>query len=558
MSGKYWMRMGMGLLALIGTVSAQTASKKPAGGDVCTPPASKVAPSLPAKLLDGQGTEWVKFPITTKSKEAQRFFLQGVAQMHSFWAVEAERSFLQAAELDPEAPMPWWGVAMVAMGDYRPRFQLQNYSNLVNLEQAVRLEEAVKKAQELSAVKGKATEIEKLYIASIAARRDLRAKDPDGGYIKGLRAILAKDPGQIEAKTYLALHLMRGFEMPLKTPREGSMEAAALLRELLTEAPDHPGVHHYVIHGFEGSTFATDAWPSCKRYAELAPNIPHALHMPGHIWSQTGRWEDAVKSFSVAAENERKWIALDTLYPTGHHGHNVHYLATSHSFQGHVDEAIEAARHLLSYGENPREKVALDNNRTAYRQGWFALLRTLVQNERWDQILDGTTLPEYNKPREMAWRHWAVGLAHAAKGNAKGSKSALERMDVTLDQYQDKVKLAVPAELRVARLELAGHVLAARGKTDQALAKLTKLVERERALIYSEPPYYPRPVSESIGRIALEKGKLDLAEQAWKTALEQFPASVIAKRGLEKVDGKRHQQQQGTSSGAAAGAGGGR
>src|SRR4051794_13183820 len=90
--------------------------------DNCTPPPSALAPTLPAKLLPGMGT--VHLSITTVNPEAQRFFDQGLAQMHSFWAREAERSFLQAAELDPAAPMPQWGVAMVSAGDWRPRFQL--------------------------------------------------------------------------------------------------------------------------------------------------------------------------------------------------------------------------------------------------------------------------------------------------------------------------------------------------------------------------------------------------------------------------------------------------
>src|SRR5205085_5367581 len=90
--------------------------------DMCAPPPGAVAPSLPAKLMTGQGN--VHFAITTSSPEAQQFFDQGVAQMHSFWAYEAERSFLQAAALDPQAPMPYWGIAMVAAGDYRPHFQL--------------------------------------------------------------------------------------------------------------------------------------------------------------------------------------------------------------------------------------------------------------------------------------------------------------------------------------------------------------------------------------------------------------------------------------------------
>src|SRR5687767_7512901 len=92
------------------------------GADACTPKPAQYAPPLPARLMQGMGA--IHFPITTKNTQAQAFFDQGVAQMHSFWAVEAERSFRQAAALDPEAPMPHWGIAMVSAGDYRPRFQL--------------------------------------------------------------------------------------------------------------------------------------------------------------------------------------------------------------------------------------------------------------------------------------------------------------------------------------------------------------------------------------------------------------------------------------------------
>ena len=93
--------------------------------DACAPKPSEYAPQLPAKLMEGMGK--MHFPITTRSTEAQAFFDQGVAQMHSFWATEAERSFRQAAALDPDAPMPQWGIAMVAVGDFRPRFQLQDH-----------------------------------------------------------------------------------------------------------------------------------------------------------------------------------------------------------------------------------------------------------------------------------------------------------------------------------------------------------------------------------------------------------------------------------------------
>ena len=426
-----------------------------ASRDACAPPPGSVAPTLPAKLLAGQGT--VHFPITTKSKEAQAFFNQGVAQMHSFWAREAERSFLQAAALDPEAPMPHWGIAMVAAGDYRPGFQL----GLVNGAQrnarasrapakptgsAARAVNAAAKARELAAPSGKATDLEKLYIEVTTAKRDLNARDANVGYVQALRNLIAKHPKEVEARTYLALHLMSGFELPAKNPRPGSMEAADLLRALLIDAPDHAGVNHYVIHGFEGSTFAKDAWPSCDRYGKLANNIPHGLHMPGHIYAQTGRWEDAAKAFSSAAENEIYWMKEDSLAGNGHHGHNVHFLATSYSFHGDFDKAMEAGRSLLAYAETPREQKQKDNWRTAYGQGWFSVMRTLVQHEKWDQILDGTTLPEFNKPRWRGWRHWARAQAYLAKGNVPGGKDEFKAMERAMKDWRKEVNKEPNAE----------------------------------------------------------------------------------------------------------------
>ncbi len=505
--------------------------------DMCVPPPSGTAPALPARLMEGQGK--VHFPITTSNPKAQAFFDQGVAQLHSFWAVEAERSFRQAAELDPEAPMPWWGVAMIAAGDYRPRFQLDGYEKTFGphnpLKASARAVDAAQRATELAAVPSKASPLEKMYIAAVAARRNAASKDPDADYISGLRAIVAQYPDEVEARLYLALHLMRGFTLPDKQPREGTMEAVAILRDLLQKAPDHPGVHHYVIHGFEGATFAKDAWPSCKRYPELTPNIPHALHMPGHIYAQTGRWDDAVESFEAAAANERDYIKADKLYGTGHHGHNVHFLATAYSFRGDYGKAEEAARELLGFPENPREAASIDGFYSAYRQGWFAMMRTLVQGERWDEILDGKTLPIYDKPREQAWRHWALSQAYAAKGNLDSARAESKLMDASLRDYKEKVKMPVPDVLEIARLELDGHLKLAEGKSDTGLKKLSEAADREVHLTYTEPPYYPRPVLEVLGEAAMKSGKPDQAMAAYKRALEQYPSSHRAQVGLQEL-----------------------
>ena len=502
--------------------------------DLCVPPPSGSAPALPAHIMTGQGT--VHFPITTPNPKAQEFFDQGMAQLHSFWSVEAERSFLQAAELDPEAPMPWFGVAMVSAGDYRPRHQLEgSYSGAPSAR-------AIAAAQRAVALSTKASDLEKMYIAAIAARRMPGHASADEGYITALRAIVAKYPHEVEARLFLSLHLMRGFELPSRTPREFSMESVDILRALLKEAPEHPGVHHYVIHAWEGSSFAKDAWPSCEKYAQLVTNIPHALHMPGHIYAQTGRLVDAEKSFSDAAVNELGYIHADALYGTGHHGHNVHYLSTAYAFDGQYDKAKAEARSLLEFKENPRELAQADGFFSAHRQGWFALMRAMVLSEDWDEILDGKSLPVYDRPREQAWRHWAMGLALASKGNPIAANEELRKMDAALGQYEAIVKQKRPEELSAARAELMGHLEVAEGKVSKGLKTLENASKMQRKLRYSEPVRYPRPVAEALGEVALRHGKRSMAESAFRSSLEEMPGSARSVNGLrdaEKGAGKQ-------------------
>ena len=523
------MKLALVALALAPLAAAQTKS-----ADNCTPPPSALAPTLPARILPGMGT--VHFPITTTNQEAQRFFDQGVAQMHSFWAREAERSFLQAAALDPAAPMPYWGIAMVAAGDWRPRFQIDLLEQVAGKQPppaTSRARSAAQRAVQLAEVPGKATDLEKLYIAAVAARRDAAAKDPEEAFVKGIRALLAAHPGEVEAQLELALMIMRGFSVLDHKPlAPGSTEAVEILRALLPAIPDHPGLHHYIIHGFEGSSFAKDAWPSCEKYAQLVPNIPHALHMPGHIYSQTGRWDDAAKSFADAARNERSWMQQDKQYGNGHHGHNVHYLATAYSFEGRYDDAIAAARELLGYPENPGQAAQPDAPTTARAQGFMAMMRTLVQFEKWDAILAGE-LPEFGKPRQDAWRHWARALAYANQSKPAPAREEARLFEQSMTEFRARTHRPDPAELQVARQELAGHLELSAGHVDRALKQLSASSKAERRLTYTEPPYYPRPVAEAVGHVALRNHQPAVAGRAFRTALDQYPADAHAAEGLK-------------------------
>jgi tetratricopeptide (TPR) repeat protein len=161
-------------------------------------------------------------------------------------------------------------------------------------------------------------------------------------------------------------------------------------------------------------------------------------------------------------------------------------------------------------------------------------METLVQFEKWDQILDGKTLVVYDKPREQAWRHWAMGLAFAAKGDVKSAKGEAKAMDASLKDLQAKTKDS-PKPLLIARQELDGHIAFASKKYDKSFQTLQAAIRSERALRYTEPPSYPRPVAEALGPMALAQGKLRIAEDAFRQALEQYPESRRSTEGLAET-----------------------
>ncbi len=512
-------------------------------------------PLLPAKLMQGMGD--TNMPVTTKSEQARKFFNQGVSQMHSFWFLESERSFLQAAELDPDMAMAYWGISVSAAGDYRPAFQLmrdpydggrmassatsapgsseatQRTANGAAVNGIIRAREYIQKAM---AIRDKVTPRERLYIEAEWARRNPESKTQDADHTAGLRKLIAAYPDDEEAKSILGLALLDGFDSVTKEPRTNTMEGLALLTDVAAKNDNHFGAHHYLIHGWEGSKTPERAWHACKRYPELVPNIPHALHMPGHIYAQSDKIDEAVKSFSDAAVNELSYLEADVLYPNGHHGHNVHFLVQVLNLDGRFNESMERVRHLMTFKETPRERNG-NSQRTSYRQGYYALVKTLVRFERWDMILDGTTIPAYDKPEQNAWRLWALGLAHAAQGRVAEAKQAHGDL-----QEQLKAATASKRALAIAEAELDGTIAARGGDTRKGWELFRKAADMEAALLYTEPPSYPRPVEEGFAMTALAMRDFATAEKAYREALAREPGSgrayfgiAVALRGQNKA-----------------------
>jgi len=516
--------------------------------DFCVvPPGAQ--PLLPAKLLPGMGTT-KNFDVTTTSEEARKFFLQGVSQIHSFWFTESERSCLQALEYDPKMAMAHWCIALSAASDFRPAFQLMRETptggprgsgaivsneaaadatvtrtvNGAPVDPQTRAKEAIARAM---ALRDTVTPRERMYIEAQAARRAAGQKDAaDAAYIAAMRKLVAAYPDDLDAKSMLGLAIDNGFEPVGKNPRAETMEAIKLLEEVVAKDDTHFGAHHYLIHAYEGSQMPEKAWHASARYASLVTNIPHALHMPGHIYAQSDKVQEAISAFSAAAANEQKWIASDTLYPTGHYGHNVHFLIHALNLGGRYDDSMKWVQDLFTYKENPRERRG-DNQRGVWRQGYFGLIKSTVRFEKWNEILDGQTIPLYDKPEQQAWRHWAMGLAYSATGQADRARATVADMQKDLDAVTSSKE-----PIGIALQELEATIAARAGDRRKAYELYRKAADREAAMLYTEPPAYPRPVVEGWGNVALALGDYATAEKAYRETLAREPGSGRAFFGL--------------------------
>ena len=492
---------------------------------ICHTPSATKEATRPAHLFEGAGK--AHLPITTRSAEAQAFFDQGLALLHSFWGYEADRSFERAAQLDPECAMAQWGIAMAAVND-------------------ARRDAAIKRAKELAP---KVTEHERLYIQAVEARyQGERTTVQNNGflgaseqYVVALRRLVGAFPDDLEAKLFLALGQLSGYERD-GTPRAGTIEAIALCQLVLAKDPQHLAAHHYLIHAFESGKRPKDGVPHADAYPSLAAAVGHAVHMPGHIYVHVDRWDDAAKAFEGSAAVDRAYMREQketSDHAGGPYGHNVHFLVTVYGYQGRYRDAVKSSRELLDLARDPTEA----NSRAAF-EGRLAMMRTLVRFEKWDEILDQRTLPEAG-PFEVftSWRYYAEALAHAAKGDTGRAREDIQRLEREIAWMKDRLPKVKDAPqggrqrqqlkaLAVAPIELSARLLAREGKGDEAIAKLREAIEEEIKLGYSEPPLYPQPLEEVAGKIALELKRWTEAEEFFRAAVERDPGSGRALFGL--------------------------
>lgn len=517
-------------------IGVATAQAFPQG---CTHGHDGGPPSLPIEILERplklrEGIGKIHDPVTTSSKEAQTFYNQGIAYLHSYVWIEAARSFNQALRLDPRLAVAYIGLSRALSG-------------LGSMQSA---EAALKKAKDLASGVGPRER----------RRIDVRAKqlwamaeitNPNRllEYKKSLDDALALDAEDVE------LWLLRGnAEEPHAGGRgqRGGADSIRYYQRALALSPNHLAAHHYLVHSYENLNRIEEALKHGEVYAKLAPSVPHARHMYGHNLRRVGRIRDAILEFSKADELEIAYYRAESIRPEydWHHQHNLDLLSTSYQYQGQIKTAEQLMRRSFSI---PSMEEAQEFN----KREWPGFL---LARGRYNETLDAANTLKTGR--------WKVGRAighimashalmamqklDAASEEAKaavreaqvaGSKRAIIASDLEVLQgefflrtgQRDKGRAIlrdVQRKLRAEpgpdawsqalfRLEAIGKI--ARQTNDWELTAYTAEQMREHDPAYGGTHYLLGLVAEQMGNTAVALEEFSKAEKLWREADEDFP-----------------------------------
>jgi tetratricopeptide (TPR) repeat protein len=489
-----------------------------------------LADARPVTLVQGLGNS--HHVIRTASAEAQRYFDQGMDYLFAFNHDEARRSFQKAADLDPRAAMPLWGVAL-AVGP--------NYNDIdIGHAREQQAFEAVSKAKALAAG---GPDIERDYIDALATRyaqetnHDLKVQGER--YAKAMGSLVAKHPDDLDAATLYAESLMDLHPWQLWTadgkPVEGTAEIVSTLQSVLLRDPDHVGANHFLIHAVEASSDPSVALPSAERLRALAPAAGHLVHMPAHIYQRVGDFDDS------AIANQRAIVADDAyvqaehlsgvanMYDTMYLTHNIHFLAAACMMEGRADCAIDASNRLVNHVE---PSVAGNKLVEWYlpTQPWV-----LTRFERWDDILKAPAPPKEMAVLGAMW-HYARGAAYTALHQPE--QAAAERKALA-DFMQALPADAIPdfnnsakSAFELALTALDARIAEAAGDRGKAIVLWQKAVALLDTFAYNEPADWYYPVRESLGGALLREHQGAAAEGVFRRDLQLNPNSGRSLYGL--------------------------
>jgi tetratricopeptide (TPR) repeat protein len=484
-----------------------------------------------APVFTGLGN--LHHPISTPNPQTQKFFDQGIDLLIGFNHAEAIRSFREAARLDPNCAMCWWGVA----------FALGPNINLPMQEDAIGPAwQALKMAQ---ALESHASPEERAWIEALAARysQDPKADSAklDEAFAQSMGKVWHDYPNDLEAGVFYAEAMMDTqpwdyWQADYKTPKGHGAEIVAVLESIIARAPNHPGALHLYIHAVEASTTPERAEAAADRLEPLMPDAGHVVHMPSHIYYRVGRYADAAHVNELAAESDEAYIAAckaQGYYPVGYYGHNIHFLWTSSEMMGRYTASLDAARRLVK---------AIGPDATKSNSGaqlfYFTPVVTLLRFGKWDAIL-AEPAPPRERTLDVAVWLYARGFAFANMGDLAHAREAREKLAALkgdtglalLDSFNTPASSMAQMSLDL----LDGEIARKSGHLDEAIADFTKARAIEIALPYTEPPYWHQPVSHLLGAALLQAHRPAEAETVYRDSLMRYRLDGWAQFGLAQA-----------------------
>ena len=479
-----------------------------------------------------EGLDKLSFPVTTASEEAQRYINQGLLLAYAFNHAEAARSFYQAIRLDSTCAMAYWGYAYVLGPNYNAGMEPDNYP---------RAYEAVQRAVSLA---GPCTPREQALIRAMARRYAAEAPEDryplDSAYMVAMREAHRQFPKDVDIAVMYAEALMDMHPWDL-WDKAGGMKpwTADILRAIevaIALDPQHPGGHHLNIHAWEASATPEKAMASADLLdAGLVSEAGHLVHMPSHIYINTGEYHRGTMSNIRAVEKDSLYVTqchAAGAYPLAYYPHNYHFLAACATLAGSSAVAIDAARKMSDMANH---KGMLWPGMATFQHYYSIPDYVLVKFGRWDDIL---ALPPVDTSliAVRAIRHYARGMAYAGTGNLGDANTELVELSAMAarDTFASMTiwEINTLADvLRIAQHVLEGEILASEKKYDLAEEAFRKAVAIEDGLNYNEPPDWFFSVRHPLGSMLLDAGKPAEALAAFTEDLAAFPKNGWALNG---------------------------
>ncbi len=485
------------------------------------------------------------FSISTKNERAQAFFDQGVKLSYAFNHAEGHRSFMEAARLDPNSAMSFWGQAF-ALG---PNIN----DPLPDAERKKKINEAMVKAKRLAP---KTSKKEQALIRALDARysEDLTkdVAELNMAYMLAMKKVAHQFPKDANIQILYGASVMNTVPWNYwdkdGNPSPNIREAKAALESAMKLEPENPGGHHYYIHMVE-LPYPDMGEASADKLVSLMPGAGHIVHMPSHIYIRVGRYLDAVKVNQKAILADEDYIAQcfsQGLYPLAYYPHNIHFLWSSASLLGSSKIAIDAAKKTA-------EKVPTGELVTLTFLQDFASTPMLAYTRfgKWNEILTiPAPSPEIKHLNLM--RHYARGIAFIRKGNITEAQEELDAILVLKKdpELETLVATANNTSNRIANIAyevVAGELYALKGDVSNAINHLEKAVEFEDSLTYTEPAAWHIPTRQNLGAILMNAKKFEAAEKIFKEDLDILRQNGWSLMGLHnslKAQGKLQEAEE--------------